>query len=65
MSYEFRDFKGYHMRIDEAPASIQSGVISAKKSRDFIQEKLELVVQDGDWSQYRLTQGTGTARRQA
>lgn len=52
MGYDLSDFQGWHIRVDEAPASLQSGRIKAKISKSFIADKLRLDVTLGHWSHY-------------
>lgn len=52
MSYDFTGFAGWHMRIDEAPAVLQSGVMDANLTKAFIQGKVKSEERVGDWGYY-------------
>jgi len=54
MSYDFAEFTGWHLLIDEAPAAVDGSVIEASVFKDDIMPKLDRVGSSETWSVYRL-----------
>ncbi len=59
MGHDLNDFNDWHLRIDEAPSGLHSGVMDAKISYDFIEKQLASIAGQDDWGLYKLVASVG------
>ena len=49
MGHDFNEFIDWHLRIDEAPSGLHSGVMDANRSYDFIKQQLTQKASGNGW----------------